>query len=147
MEKMNELGAAVRRFVGRQPVRLRYQTQEQRFLLQARALPRSCATRARCSCAAPWTLRHSCSTLTRSWNPGGRRPLSRWALYVSKLLLRSNTETRPDASAERVKKPRIGRGPSRPPRVPHRIGGTLTESVAVHRARRGCLIASTCAAL
>ena len=31
---MNELGAAARRLVGRQPVRLRYQTQEQRFLLQ-----------------------------------------------------------------------------------------------------------------
>ena len=80
---MNELGAAVRRLVGRQPVRLRYQTQEQRFLLQdvhddarVAALVRDKSTLQLCGPvdAAPLVL--DVDALVESGGPATSEPLS-----------------------------------------------------------------------
>ena len=87
---MEELGAAVRRLVGQQPVRLRYQSQENRFLLQdvgddarVAALVRHESTLQLCGPvdAAPLVL--DIDALTESGGPATAEPLGSLRLQVA----------------------------------------------------------------
>ena len=79
---MEELGAAVRRLVGQQPVRLRYQSQENGFLLQdvhndarVAALVRDASTLQLCGPVYASPLVLDIDSLTESGGPATSEPL------------------------------------------------------------------------